>query len=311
MGICLGHQILGLAAGAHTSRLPFGHHGANHPVREVRTGRVTVTSQNHNFQVDAATLPSRERLLRQPRQPLGRQRGGAGARDAARLLGAIPSRGGAGTRGQPVPVRPFRPDDRARAWQGAGQAPARRTGGAISDDRRQASRSLCLAIRRALPLTRATEADAATLVALYDEAGQWLLARGLRQWPPGWYTDDDGACRVTALGHEVYFVWRDVALAGKIIARNRSDAGDRGGRGRRTRAMCMGSASSRAFAGRGAGRRAARLGRSAGAAIWSPLRCGSTAWRPTLRCAPTTSGSASSIVARPKHGWATLYEHPA
>jgi carbamoyl-phosphate synthase small subunit len=58
MGICLGHQLLGLAAGARTSRLPFGHHGANHPVREVRTGRVTVTSQNHNFQVDAATLPA-------------------------------------------------------------------------------------------------------------------------------------------------------------------------------------------------------------------------------------------------------------
>jgi carbamoyl-phosphate synthase small subunit len=58
MGICLGHQLLGLAAGARTSRLPFGHHGANHPVREVRTGRVTVTAQNHNFQVDAATLPA-------------------------------------------------------------------------------------------------------------------------------------------------------------------------------------------------------------------------------------------------------------
>ena len=57
MGICLGHQVLGLAAGAHTSRLPFGHHGANHPVREVRTGRVTITSQNHNFQVEAASLP--------------------------------------------------------------------------------------------------------------------------------------------------------------------------------------------------------------------------------------------------------------
>lgn len=58
MGICLGHQIIGLAAGAQTSRLLFGHHGANHPVREIRTGRVTVTSQNHNFQVDAATLPA-------------------------------------------------------------------------------------------------------------------------------------------------------------------------------------------------------------------------------------------------------------
>ena len=57
MGICLGHQVLGLAAGAETSRLPFGHHGANHPVREVRTGRITITSQNHNFQIDAASVP--------------------------------------------------------------------------------------------------------------------------------------------------------------------------------------------------------------------------------------------------------------
>ena len=58
MGICLGHQIIGLAAGARTGRLLFGHHGANHPVREVRSGRVTVTSQNHNFQVLAETLPA-------------------------------------------------------------------------------------------------------------------------------------------------------------------------------------------------------------------------------------------------------------
>jgi len=62
MGICLGHQILGLAAGARTSRLPFGHHGVNHPVREERTRRVTVTSQNHNFQVDAATIPAESGL---------------------------------------------------------------------------------------------------------------------------------------------------------------------------------------------------------------------------------------------------------
>jgi len=56
-GICLGHQILGRAAGATTSRLPYGHHGANHPVKDLDTGRVHITSQNHEFQVDAASIP--------------------------------------------------------------------------------------------------------------------------------------------------------------------------------------------------------------------------------------------------------------
>jgi carbamoyl-phosphate synthase small subunit len=58
MGVCLGHQVLALAAGGRTSRLLFGHHGANHPVREERTGRVTITSQNHTFQVDAESIPA-------------------------------------------------------------------------------------------------------------------------------------------------------------------------------------------------------------------------------------------------------------
>src|SRR5262249_8432852 len=57
MGICLGHQLIGLAAGAATSRLPYGHHGGNHPVRDLTTGQVTITTQNHEFQVLPETLP--------------------------------------------------------------------------------------------------------------------------------------------------------------------------------------------------------------------------------------------------------------
>ena len=56
-GICLGHQILGLAAGARTLKMKFGHHGANHPVQDIETGRVLITSQNHGFAVDEASLP--------------------------------------------------------------------------------------------------------------------------------------------------------------------------------------------------------------------------------------------------------------
>jgi carbamoyl-phosphate synthase small subunit len=57
-GICLGHQLLGRALGAGTVTLPFGHHGGNHPVRNVLTGRVEITSQNHNFAVDADSFAS-------------------------------------------------------------------------------------------------------------------------------------------------------------------------------------------------------------------------------------------------------------
>ena len=57
-GICLGHQLMGLASGAKTHKMKFGHHGANHPVKDVETGVVSITSQNHGFAVDAASLPA-------------------------------------------------------------------------------------------------------------------------------------------------------------------------------------------------------------------------------------------------------------
>ncbi len=56
-GICLGHQIMGLASGGRTLKMKFGHHGANHPVQDLETRRVAITSQNHGFAVDAASLP--------------------------------------------------------------------------------------------------------------------------------------------------------------------------------------------------------------------------------------------------------------
>ena len=57
-GICLGHQLLAQAIGARTYKLPFGHHGGNHPVRRLDTGQVEITSQNHNYAVDGSTLPT-------------------------------------------------------------------------------------------------------------------------------------------------------------------------------------------------------------------------------------------------------------
>ena len=61
-GICLGHQLLALASGAKTIKMPDGHHGANHPVQDLKTGEVLITSQNHGFAVDEQTLPANLRV---------------------------------------------------------------------------------------------------------------------------------------------------------------------------------------------------------------------------------------------------------
>ena len=61
-GICLGHQLLGLASGAATMKMKFGHHGANHPVQNLDDGTVLITSQNHGFAIDEATLPDNLRM---------------------------------------------------------------------------------------------------------------------------------------------------------------------------------------------------------------------------------------------------------
>jgi len=61
-GICLGHQLMGLASGGKTLKMKFGHHGANHPVKDLDSGRVVITSQNHGFAVDPASLPPTARV---------------------------------------------------------------------------------------------------------------------------------------------------------------------------------------------------------------------------------------------------------
>ena len=61
-GICLGYQLLGLAAGAKTLKMKFGHHGANHPVQDLASGKVMITSQNHGFTIDESSLPKNVKL---------------------------------------------------------------------------------------------------------------------------------------------------------------------------------------------------------------------------------------------------------
>lgn len=61
-GVCLGHQLLALASGARTMKMKFGHHGANHPVKNLETGVVSITSQNHGFAVDETDIPEKLRV---------------------------------------------------------------------------------------------------------------------------------------------------------------------------------------------------------------------------------------------------------
>jgi hypothetical protein len=83
-GICLGHQIMALASGAKTFKMKFGHHGANHPVKDLDTGRVSITSQNHGFAVDEK--PAAGQPARHARQPVRRHAAGPGPHRQAGLL---------------------------------------------------------------------------------------------------------------------------------------------------------------------------------------------------------------------------------
>ena len=113
-GICLGHQLLGLALGCETYKMPFGHHGANHPVRNLGTGRIEITSQNHGFSVREESLPEGVELTH--RNLYDGTVEGIESRDLARLERPVPPRVEPGTTGLRLPVRRVRgesprPDD--------------------------------------------------------------------------------------------------------------------------------------------------------------------------------------------------------
>ena len=156
-------------------------------------------------------------------------------------------------------------------------------------------------------LTRATEADAATLVALYDEAGGWLLARGLRQWPPGWYTAEMALASIRA-GHEVYLARRDSEPVGKLTLQ--WDDVEMWGEQPPDAGYVHGLCVSRAVAGLGlgaalldwAGARIAACGRQ-----WLRLDC--MAANPALRAYYERLGFVYRGEA--EEGWAALYERRA
>jgi carbamoyl-phosphate synthase small subunit len=108
-GICLGHQMLALALGGKTEKMPRGHRGANHPVKDLTTGKVEITSQNHGFCVVRESLAqgresdARELVRRLRRRP--------GARRQAGVLRAVPPGSLAGPDGLPLPLPPLRRED--------------------------------------------------------------------------------------------------------------------------------------------------------------------------------------------------------
>ncbi len=112
LGICLGHQIVGRAAGADTRRLRFGHHGANHPVQDVDLGLVQVTAQNHEVQVVGESLPTSIRVPGQPAQPQRPVGRGPPPRRAAHRDRAVPPGRRARTARRARRVRPVRRRDR-------------------------------------------------------------------------------------------------------------------------------------------------------------------------------------------------------
>ena len=105
-GICLGHQMLGLALGGKTRKMSQGHHGANHPVKDLETGKVEIVSMNHGFTVDRETLP---KGVKETHVSLfDGTNCGIRVEGSADLLGAVPSRGVARPDGFALSVRPLR-----------------------------------------------------------------------------------------------------------------------------------------------------------------------------------------------------------
>ena len=130
-GICLGHQMLGLAIGAKTQKMHQGHHGANHPVKDFTTGKVEITSMNHGFAVDRDTLPAEAEETHV--SLFDGSNCGLQAQGQAGVLGAVPPRGLARPRGQPLPLHPLhQPDARAEGAAGEAGGRATRASGSLS-----------------------------------------------------------------------------------------------------------------------------------------------------------------------------------